>query len=270
MDLIDWLPYLPGGYTYSTRCRGFKPAAIYLLREWMPFLLVLPIVFHIPVLTTFAALIGWQGLYECGYLFNDLSCTAGEPGGARLTVAIDWRSFVLVRIVFLAPASSLLRASLGDARSAVFVLANVVLLGLLIAHTLVGTLADGLSRIMTFAALSVYRYAPLLAPIAGLGGSGVLLLIVFLAYGQARVVRYVFRKHPITAAAAPFDQDAMQAALLAAFSPLVLTLVLWIAQQPDAAQLADAMAAFWTIHILIGFSIIGVRLYRRAPIFRWS
>jgi hypothetical protein len=262
--LSKWLPYFPGGYTYATRCGGLNATAGYLLREWAPFLVVLPVIYGTPFSATLALLVGWQGFYECGYLFNDLSRTAGEPGGARLDTRVDWRGFALIRVALLGAAASVLCTVLGTAQATIFVSATIFLLVLSLAHTVVGALANGSARIGTFAALSVYKYAPLLVPVTGLSNACVLLLVLFLAYGQARVALYVFRKHPATADTVRLDQDALQAALLVALSPLVLELCV-----ATRSHLAEAAASLWTIHLVVDFAIIGARKHRHrlaAPV----
>jgi uncharacterized membrane protein len=78
-------------------------------------------------------------------------------------------------------------------------------------------------RMVTFSALALYKYAPILIPVLGVGQGSFALVAIFLFYGFPRVLAYVLRKFGEEwTISVPNSQLTIQLGMMAVFAPLVL------------------------------------------------
>lgn len=192
------LAMMPGGYLILSRYPGIRPVVGFI---WLELL---------PITATLVYTTGWKGLlypflqvvflglYEVGYLINDLSGTAGERprvlSGDEIRNCIT--AFFCFRVALFAVTCWMLAGCFDLYLVGFYATASVAIFGLLVFHTRVGNCRGRLSalRVLTFAALSYLKYLPgallFLSPIS----AALLLFPLFVAYGAGRVVDYSANK----------------------------------------------------------------------------
>lgn len=255
--------YMPLVYTYHTRLHSYRGILDFLLRDVLIVIAIASTTFDASWLLMLVAYIGHLALYECGYLINDNSATAKEPGGARLQETIEQQKFWLLRLAVLCAAAAVLWLSAGAAVMAQYLAWSFAVLGLLIVHT---QAADyGYSRIFSFAGLALFKYAPVVAPLIGWSSAQSVLIAVFLCYGLPRVLVYTLRK---------FGSQSAQSIIgsrSSTFQILTLTLVapfLWQSSADGDTHLGAVLQLTWSLYAMVWVASSLARWIRRGGLSR--
>ena len=137
----------------------------------------------------------WLDLYEIGYLVNDLKdkTAAGELDRIK-SASGNWYTAALPRLLLASGLVPVVVIRLGWHSTIVSLLANMLLLLTLLIHSSEFVRLHFPGRMVTFSALALYKYAPILIPVLGVGQGAFALVAIFLFYGFPRVLAYVLRK----------------------------------------------------------------------------
>jgi len=237
---------IPLIYTYLTRLGSYRGLLDFVIRDVLIIIIVTSTVFGVPWLLVLVAYIGHLALYECGYLLNDSSGSAKEPGGARLEGAVEQKKFWVLRLMVLGAAAAVLWLGIDAAVAAQYILLSFAVLGLLIVHT---QFADyGYWRIFSFAALALYKYAPAVVPLIGWENAQQILIAVFFCYGMPRVLVYTLRK---------FGNQSVQSTIESAhnsFQFLTLILIIpliWQSQASDETESVTVLQLTWALYATV-------------------
>lgn len=214
---------IPIAYTFKTRIGNYRALLGYFVFEVVPLLLAAELSGGDPVGIVLLYIL-WLDVYEIGYVFNDLKDqnTEGElnrTGSARGS----WFLAILSRLLFATVISIAVAHHLGWRTALSSSLLNGVLLVILLLHSsnLVRRCFPG--RLLTFSALALYKYAPVLIPGLPVESAVTALAAIFVFYGLARILNYTLRKFGrADVSEVPHAQLKIQLGVLLIVSPLVL------------------------------------------------
>lgn len=185
----------PFFYTYQTRIKNYRGLLGYLALEVAPLVLVAGIYSERNIINVIILYLFYLNIYEIGYLFNDFKdrATSGELNRIGSNTGTWWRPavFRLLLALALIPAVA---ARLGWRVADMALGLNVLLLFLLFLHSSSFARRHFPGRILTFSALSIYKYATVLIPVLGFADASFVLLTIFLFYGLPRIMVYMLRK----------------------------------------------------------------------------
>ncbi len=215
---------LPFIYTYSTRIKTCRGLLAYLALEVLPLVLAAGVTSMRNVINILLLYILWLDLYEIGYVVNDLKdkTAAGELDRIK-SASGNWYTAALPRLLLASGLVPVVVIRLGWHSTIVSLLANMLLLLTLLIHSSEFVRLHFPGRMVTFSALALYKYAPILIPVLGVRQGAFALVAIFLFYGFPRVLAYVLRKFGegwVTSM--PNSQLTIQLGMLAVFAPLVL------------------------------------------------
>ena len=200
--------YIPLGYLYRSRLRGYRGVLGFTALEIVPLGCVLLLVYHIPWILLALMFAGYLSCYECGQFWNDSAESASEIGGDRLQDAdLNFPMFVLIRALLLAAVSSVIYRAQGATGATLFAGANICLFLVLVIHTSRRVRAISFLRLVTFSALACYKYAPVLISVLPWTAARQLLLATFACYGFPRVLIYAVRKYGNSSVSAMADRS---------------------------------------------------------------
>jgi hypothetical protein len=215
---------LPFIYTYSTRIKSYRGLLAYLALEVLPLVLAAGVTSTRNVINILLLYIFWLDLYEIGYLFNDLKdkTAVGELDRIESTSG-NWYTAAIPRFLLALGLVPVVAVRLGWHSTIISLVANMLLLVTLLLHSSELVRLHFPGRIVTFSALALYKYAPVLIPVLGVGQGASALVAIFLFYGFARILAYVLRKFGVEKTASVANsQLSIQVGMLAVFSPSVL------------------------------------------------
>jgi hypothetical protein len=215
---------LPFIYTYSTRIKTYRGLLAYLALEVLPLVLAAGVTSTRNVINILLLYILWLDLYEIGYLFNDLKDKTAVGELDRIKSASgNWYTAAFPRLLLAVGLVPVVVIRLGLDSTIVSLVANMLLLLTLLIHSSEFVRVHFPGRMVTFSALALYKYAPILIPVLGVGQGASALVAIFLFYGFARILAYGLRKFGgEQAICVPNSQLSIQLGTLAVFSPLVL------------------------------------------------
>lgn len=250
-------------YTYHTRLKTYRGLLDFAVRDVLIVIAVASAAFDTSWLLMLVAYVGHLALYECGYLINDSSESAKEPGGGRLKETVEQRRFWMLRLAVLGVAAAMLWLGAGAAVMAQYVGWSFAVLGLLLVHT---RLSDyEYWRIFSFAWLALFKYAPVVVPLIGWSNAQPVLIAVFLCYGMPRVLIYTLRK---------FGSQSVQATIESRGSTFqVLTLLLlapflWQTPAGEVTHLGAVLQLTWSFYATVWVASNLARWVRRRSLSR--
>jgi hypothetical protein len=215
---------LPFIYTYSTRIKTYRGLLAYLALEVLPLVLAAGVTSTRNVINILLLYILWLDLYEIGYLVNDLKDKTAVGELDRIKSASgNWYTAAFPRLLLALGLVPVVVFRLGLHSTIISLVVNVLLLLTLVIHSSEFVRLHFPGRMVTFSALALYKYAPILIPVLGVGQGASALVAIFLFYGFPRILAYVLRKFGEEwTISVPNFQLSIQLGMLAVFSPLVL------------------------------------------------
>lgn len=257
------LTELPFAYTYLSRLGNYRAVAGYVAHEWFPLIITLWIAYSVPLWITAVMFFGFLSIYELGYLVNDLSESACEPGGNRIEdlrikdLRINVLLFSFCHIFAFMLVAGLLFWFKGPGFAMRYSGLGVLVFGILLLHSSRLTRRIRFLRIFTFTVLAVYKFAPIVLPQVSWPDGQLLLMAVFLCYGFPRVIVYTVRKFGEPEAQATMQESfrGFQLAGLIAFAPILITVRL---ETRDAI----AFTLIFALYFVICVSSFGLHLVR--------
>jgi uncharacterized membrane protein len=251
------LPFL---YTYSTRIKTFRALLAYLALEVLPLVLAAGVTSTRNVINILLLYILWLALYEIGYLFNDLKDKNAVGEFDRIKSASgNWYIATLPRLLLAVGLVPVVVIRLGLHSTIVSLVANMLLLLTLLIHSSEFVRLHFPGRVVTFSALALYKYAPILIPVLGVARGASALVAIFFFYGFARILAYVLRKfsgEKVISARNP--RLTIQLGALAVFSPLVL-----IAEGTQNEIVRGEVPKLWLYFSAVALISYGASLIRR-------
>jgi hypothetical protein len=214
---------IPIAYTFKTRVGNYRALLGYLVFEVVPLLLAAQLSGRDAVGILLLYIL-WLDVYEIGYVFNDLKDqdTDGESNRTG-SVHGSWFLATLSRLLFATVLSFAVAHHLGWRTALSSALLNGVLLLILLLHSsnLVRRCFPG--RLLTFTALAIYKYAPVLIPGLPIENAVAALAAIFVFYGLGRILNYTLRKFGrADVSEVPHAQLKIQLGVLLIVAPLVL------------------------------------------------
>lgn len=251
---------LPFAYTYRTRMTNYRGLLGYFCLELMPLLLAAGITSKRSVISVLLLYVLWLNFYEIGYLFNDLKDRSAVTEINRTGSSTGkWYIAAIPRLLLALALVPGLAMWLGWRGLALALVTNVLLLLLLFFHSTDFVRRRFPGRFITFSALALYKYVPVMFPALDLDHATCALIAIFLFYGMARVLIYVLRKCGEAAVASvPNAQFAIQLGMLSAFSPLAI-----IALRMPNRVLDTEVPALWLYFLLAAILFLFASSVRR-------
>jgi hypothetical protein len=182
---------LPFGYMYTVRLRTPVRAISLMLAEWLPLALALKLAYSARFCLSIVMLAGNFVLYECGYFINDLADSASDPNGdhlegRRIHVTVFFATHLLVFLLVTIGLFVLRGPRFAVTYSTLAILVLLIFLW----HTTRWPRKFRFLRIFTFAALSLYKFCPVLIPFLSFGDAFTVLIALFFGWGLWRVITY--------------------------------------------------------------------------------
>ena len=172
---------LPFIYTYSTRIKTYRGLLAYLALEVLPLVLAAGVTSTRNVINILLLYILWLDLYEIGYLFNDLKDKTAVGELDRIKSASgNWYTAAFPRLLLAVGLVPVVVIRLGLHSTIVSLVANMLLLLTLLIHSSEFVRVHFPGRMVTFSALALYKYAPILIPVLGVGQGASALVAIFL------------------------------------------------------------------------------------------
>jgi uncharacterized membrane protein len=254
---------LPFIYTYSTRIKTYRGLLAYLALEVLPLVLAAGVTSAHNIINVLLLYISWLDLYEIGYLFNDLKDKTAVGELDRVESASgNWYTAAFLRLLLALGLVPVVAIRLGWHSSIISLVANMLLLLILLLHSSEFVRLHFPGRMVTFSALALYKYAPILVPVLGVGKGASALVAIFLFYGLARILAYVLRKfggEKTRSVANP--QLSIQLGMLAVFSPLAL-----IAARTHNGIMRGEVPTLWLYFSAVALISYGASFIRRQRV----
>lgn len=215
--------YIPIAYTLKTRLVNYRGLLGYLGFEVLPLFLAAELSSTWDPIAIVLLYILWLDIYEIGYIFNDLKDQNTEGELNRTSARGSWLVAAIARLLFATVILIPIAYHIGWHSASSSLLLNGVLLALLLFHSSNFVRRWFPGRLLTFSALTFYKYAPVLIPALPVETAIGALVAIFLFYGLSRILYYTLRKFgPPNISELHRAQFKIQLGLLVIASPLIL------------------------------------------------